>query len=50
VNLDLRDGVFVIGLVVLAAGLYGVDWRLSAAAVGAFLIYLGLFHWREEGE
>lgn len=46
--IDIRDAVFGLGVAVLGTGLYGVDWRLAAAAVGTLLIYLGLFHRREE--
>ena len=46
-DLDVRDGAFLIGLIVLGVGMYGIDWRLAAGGVGIILIYLGLFHSRK---
>ena len=46
-DLDIRDGAFLIGLIALGVGMYGIDWRLAAGGVGIILIYLGLFHSRK---
>ncbi len=43
-DLDERDAFLFIGLAAFGAGMYGVDWRLAAGAIGLILIYLGLFH------
>ena len=49
VDLDERDIFLFLGIIALAIGLYGIDWRLSAATIGGLLIYMGLFHkWRRE--
>jgi len=44
IDLDERDIFLFLGITVLAIGLYGIDWRLSAAVIGGLLIYMGLFH------
>lgn len=44
---DVVDGMIVLGLVLLAAGLAAFDWRLSLVVCGGLLLAMGLaLGWR----
>lgn len=42
-NITLADIMAVLGLVALAAGLAGYDWRLSLCVTGSLLLIAGAF-------
>ena len=42
-DMDLRDVVVVVGLVMVFAGLWFVDWRWALVVVGAVLVGLAVF-------
>jgi hypothetical protein len=47
---DLVDGMLVLGLLMIGAGLGGFDWRLALMVCGFLLLALGLWlGWRAAG-
>jgi hypothetical protein len=46
-KLDIIDGLIMVGLVMIGAGLGAYDWRLALVVCGFLLLALGVwFGWR----
>ena len=41
-RMDASDGLVVLGVVMLGAGLGGYDWRLALVVLGVVVLVLGL--------
>lgn len=48
-KVDLHDVVFIVGLGLLAGGVWAYDWRLALIVCGVILVSLGLLGVKRRG-